>query len=199
MALTVADKIGKIVDCATRIYEEVRAVKSPQEAYDQQVKAVKAKIDRAWQCFDRESNKQTRLDLQTEIVDYGGKLKELQLSHQATLEDAEEAYSERQKTIMTQLCDNLIAILGESTVKTSLQQLSRIASIQKDSPATSKIHARHSSMPLTDPKPNVDHATCVDQGQPYMRHASASEDGEEDSNKNDRADDRAIGVGSVMQ
>ncbi|EGU86791.1 hypothetical protein FOXB_02691 [Fusarium oxysporum f. sp. conglutinans Fo5176] len=90
-----------ILERATELIEawciDFGAIKSPHEAYQEQVAAARVNID--------------ELALQKQLTDYYDRLRELQLNHDRTIGQQQERYKEILDAAMKQLCDKLNTVI----------------------------------------------------------------------------------------
>ncbi|KAJ4223951.1 hypothetical protein NW757_014362 [Fusarium falciforme] len=116
-------KLKDIKEIIARCSLEFEAINSPHEIYEEKAAAVRANLAQVWDRLLANPHSSEAPGLQREIEDYGGQLKELEITYKATIKEDEKAYDQQLQAAMTSLCDNLIKIIGRSQVEKSLRTL----------------------------------------------------------------------------
>lgn len=93
---------------------DFRAIKSPQEAYDEEVAAVKDAIHVAYTEVLKGATDPDEPSALDKIVLLGGKLKELELKFEATIERDQKEYEEKLNAVLRTLGREIVEVLGPS-------------------------------------------------------------------------------------
>ena len=117
---------NKIVEQVAQCAEKLADIRPPMHKHQDDVQAIQAKVNAAWECIPKASHTSERDRLQAEIQGYTAKLEELQQSYELGLKDAQEEYERRADLVVKALCkaldesaDTLLGSRDRGTVRTS--------------------------------------------------------------------------------
>lgn len=114
---SISQRFHQIKEFATRCEQEFAAIKSPHAEHEEKVAVVNGQLEQAWQRLYANTNSVNRSDVQGEIVQYGGKLNELEMSYAAGLESAETSYGHRIEVVWERFCGHVVASFGVPLIK----------------------------------------------------------------------------------
>ncbi|KAF6515332.1 hypothetical protein HZS61_005238 [Fusarium oxysporum f. sp. conglutinans] len=104
-----------ILERATELIEawciDFGAIKSPHQAYQEQVAAARVNIDEVFNSLSTCTKPSIQLALQKQLTEYYDRLRELQLNHDRTIGQQQERYKEILDVAMKQLCDKLNTVI----------------------------------------------------------------------------------------
>ncbi|KNB16654.1 hypothetical protein FOXG_14464 [Fusarium oxysporum f. sp. lycopersici 4287] len=104
-----------ILERATELIEawciDFGAIKSPHQAYQEQVAAAGVNIDEVFNSLSTCTKPSIQLALQKQLTEYYDRLRELQLNHDRTIGQQQERYKEILDAAMKQLCDKLNTVI----------------------------------------------------------------------------------------
>jgi hypothetical protein len=138
------------------------ALKSPYEAYQEQVTAARVNIDGVFDSLSTCTNPSMQLALQKQLIEYYERLRELQLNHDRTIGQQQERYKETLNASMKQLCDNLNSVTGPCKI---LKPFPRIANPQSNQ---GQIVSSSDSPERRNPVSNMDTRTDLEQSVIYV-------------------------------
>ncbi|WAO96055.1 Hypothetical protein NCS54_01371600 [Fusarium falciforme] len=101
---------NQIKQDVTRCGQRLAGIQSPAQKHEDDVKAVRANLDAAWDRIFQAKDLSERPQLQTKIQDYAGELERLEFSYRSGLTDAETEYERQVDAVVKACCEKL----GES-------------------------------------------------------------------------------------
>ncbi|KAL9563941.1 hypothetical protein ACKAV7_011976 [Fusarium commune] len=106
----------RILERATELIEawyiDFGSLKSPHEAYQEQVAAARVNVDEMFDNLCTCTKPSIQLALQKQLTEHSDRLRGLQLNHDRTIGQQQELYKEAIDAAMKQLCDKLNTVIG---------------------------------------------------------------------------------------
>lgn len=136
LPLSVSRIVNAMEALVSQSQRDLEANQSPQILYEHKVAAVKSEIDRAFRLLSSVADQADQSHLRTQIVEYGGQLKELQCEHEKTFAETDGKYSAQQKDIFRRFCFDVVATLGVQPMQDAIR------SIQSQTPPPRSANAR---------------------------------------------------------
>ncbi|KAL7755623.1 hypothetical protein ACKLNR_014150 [Fusarium oxysporum f. sp. zingiberi] len=155
-----------ILERATKLIEawciDFGALKSPHEAYQEQVAAARVNIDEVFDSLSTRTKPSIQVALQKQLTEYYDRLRELQLNYDRTIGQQQERYKETLNAAMRQLCDKLNTVIGPCK---TLKPFPKVANPQ---PNQGQTISSSDSPERYNPVFNVDTQTDLEQSVIYV-------------------------------
>lgn len=117
----------RLIDTVERLLaqyrHDFRSTKSPQEIYQQQVQHLNASIDNLWKELYEDPSPDRVSQIRVRIVGHGGDLKELEIKHQASVNQNQEIYDQSVQELTMRLYKDMLTTIGLPIVGSLIQEL----------------------------------------------------------------------------
>ncbi|KAH7134275.1 hypothetical protein EDB81DRAFT_803546 [Dactylonectria macrodidyma] len=115
-------KFNEVKEVVAQYGQKFDAIKPPRDVYHENRAAVKAGIAQTWAYMAANPDPSDMSKVQ-KIVEFGGRLKEMEMKPKASIDDDDKAYETTLETAMEGFCDDLVNALGVDMVTKALQKL----------------------------------------------------------------------------
>lgn len=146
-------RLDEVKKCVARCENDFKAIKSPREAYEEEVAAVKDAIRIASARVHSGATLADEPSALDDIVRLGGQLKELEINYRETIKNDQQAYEAKLEAALRKLGQEIASVMGSSMPEA--QKPAQKAPAQKTPVANHNTTSRVRKEPVSAPDRNA--------------------------------------------